>query len=333
MIATLTALLLTAPPTTPRVISAPTEDACHLQIDPAAGEASWEVVRRNGRQIRRYNIAKNRAISPPKFGTPIRGISWTRSPRTPMVNVLTDSGRWAIQIGGKEPAAPSAASDIHGAISPDRKTVAFVSGRSGQGDIYLTPANKSNQSPRRLSSGALPDVRPTWSPAGKHLAFLRLSERGRQLIVLSGVSGGAVQERVAADERDAALFLSWRPDSKQIAFYGRDWSVGTALYTVDPSMGGASKVIGDVTVQWGGPAWIPESDGSYSLLVVRNGTLVVIDKLGEQKVLDTGAFGIDEVAAAPVGRQKRTVVFTALGLEDDENADPRYRKVYKWVFP
>jgi len=150
--------------------------------------------------------------------------------------------------------------------------------------------------------------------------------------VMSGVNGGKLQERVAVDERDGPLTLSWRPDGKQLAFFGRDWSVGTALYTLNPDMGGASKVLGDVSQQPGGPAWLPDGKGGHNLLVVRNDALVVIDKLGEQTVLNPGAFGIGEVAAGVIGR-RTTVVFTALGLTADENADPRYRKVYKWVVP
>ncbi len=333
MITLLTTLIIAAPPGAPaRAISAPTEEACHIQLDARSGEVAWEVITRSGRQLRRHNIAKNRPIAPPKASAPARQMGWTKVTRKPLVNTLTNSGRWAVQIGGKEPASPSAASDIHGVVSPDRKTVAFVSGRSGQGDIYLTPSTKANQSPRRLSSSALPDVHPTWSPTGSHLAFLRITDRGRQLVVMSGVNGGKLQERVAVDERDGPLTLSWRPDGKQLAFFGRDWSVGTALYTLNPDMGGASKVLGDVSQQPGGPAWLPDGKGGHNLLVVRNDALVVIDKLGEQTVLNPGAFGIGEVAAGVIGR-RTTVVFTALGLTADENADPRYRKVYKWVVP
>lgn len=332
-LAAFTVLAALAAPPPAVLISAPDEEAMHPAVSNDGGEAAWDVLTGSGaRQVRRYNLLRGRAVAPPRGTDSALGLRWTRNARKPIVNVLTDEGRWALQMGGEEPASPSAASDLHAAVSPDRSLVAFVSGRSGKGDIYVTDANRTNQSPRRLSSSALPDVAPVWSPDSASLSFVRLTERGRQLIVLTGVQGdGSAAERVAADEREGALWPSWRPDGQELAFYGRDWSVGTALYRVNPQGGGASKILSDVVPQAGGPAWLPDGDG-FALIVVRGDELVAVDSLGTPTRLETGTFGHGEVRGAVI-KGERTLIFTALGLAGDEGADVRHRKVYRWVWP
>jgi hypothetical protein len=333
LISALTVLSTTAPPPAQQISQAPEEDASNIRVDAQTGEAAWEAVVRDGRNIRRYDVGRGRAVKPAKSKTPVRSPDWTKSQKAPLVNALTEGGRWALQVKGQEPASPSAASDLHGTVSPDRKSIAFISGRSGQGDVYVTAANQSNQSPKRLSSTPLPEALPTWSPDGKHLAYVRLTDRGRQLIILSGADGSqSPQERVAADEREGTLFVAWRPDGKQLGFFGRDWSVGSAFYTVNPELGGATKVLGDVEPQWNGPSWLPDGRGGWVTILVRHGELLAIDSLGEQTVLQTGAFGVSEVAAAVI-KGRRTLVFSALGLTSDEKLTPRYRKVYTWVWP
>ena len=321
-------LMLSAPP--PQLLSDPAEEASTPHVE-ASGLVSWDAMTEHGQAVRHVQLGKKiKTLRPPQGEAPMRGLGWTKGGNKPLVHVLHE-GRWSLQVGGKEPASPSAASDLMAAVSPDRQWVAFVSGRSGKGDLYVTRADQTNQPPKRVATSALPDLAPAWSPDGDSMAFLRVTEQGRVLVILSGLKGGAeLQERIAADERAGVLSHSFSPDGEQLAFIGRDWNIGTALYTVNPKMGGANKVLADVMPTDVGPGWIKTGD-SYSMIVLRKDRVVAVDESGEQKVLETGTFGHGAVAAATVAGQ-RTLILTAMGVRGDEDADLRKRKVYRWIW-
>lgn len=330
----LTVLALGAPP--PPAVAQPLDDgdgeAFALVLNAARGEVAWEVVTADRVSVRRRVLYKSRVI---RIGgrALVRGFQWTRAGK-PMLNALDEAtGRWSIEIGGKEPASPSAASDLHGAVSPDGKQVAFVSGRSGKGDIYLAKTNASNRAPTRLVGSPLPELTPVWSPDGKRLAFLRVTDRGRQGVIIPVAGGAAGGERVVAEERDGPIALSWRPDGKQVAFFGRDWSVGTALYTASADIGPSSKVLGDVRPHPQGPAWLPDGRGGWLLVAIRkDDSIVTLDAIGEATVLKTGTFGHGEVTAGLI-KGRRTLVFTALGLTGDEKGPFDNHRVWSWTLP
>ena len=54
--------------------------------------------------------------------------------------------------------------------SPDGNTIAFVSYRDGNAEIYTMEEDGSN--PLRLTTNEADDLEPVWSPGGDHLAFV-----------------------------------------------------------------------------------------------------------------------------------------------------------------
>jgi Tol biopolymer transport system component len=114
--------------------------------------------------------------------------------------------------------------EVDPAISPDGKLVAFAwDGGSGDDfDIYVRSIDGNSQ--KQLTKDAAPDHAPTWSPDGQRIAFVRVLEGKRQIVVLP-VLGGS--ERVlfdAAQELGAWMWwggsygLSWTPDGKHLVF-------------------------------------------------------------------------------------------------------------------
>src|SRR5206468_1406993 len=59
--------------------------------------------------------------------------------------------------------------DDQGVVSPDGKSLAFVSSRSGQADIWILDV--ATRRLRNLTSHPAGDFRPAWSPDGLWIAF------------------------------------------------------------------------------------------------------------------------------------------------------------------
>ncbi|HIA01978.1 MAG TPA: hypothetical protein EYN66_08715, partial [Myxococcales bacterium] len=297
--AAITLMLISSPPVKPEVIGKRGDEITHPKVNSSGTQLVYEVPLRNGRVIRQVRLLTGEVDTLKPEDRPIRDLSWSHHRFRPLINALTDSGRWALWIGGKEPSSPSAASDMHGTVSPDKKWIAFSSGRTGSGDIYLALTKKNQQSPRRITRSPEPELFPQWSPNGEQLLFLRAAPQGRSLVLLSGVNGGPVQEKVLADSREGVLSARWRPDGKAVAFFGRDWGSGTSIFVADTVMGGSKKVIGNVLPNRMGPAWVQDKKGDYLLLaIITNDQLVSVNEHGDVTSINTGLLGHGEVTAA-----------------------------------
>ena len=331
------ALCLAPPPasTGPRLVSQPGDEVLCPRLDASRGELSFEVAGDGARSVQVFNLQKGKATAVPTPARASRDHVFVPRSQKAVLNLLDADGRWSITIGGREPSSPSAASDIEADVTPDGRFVAFVSGRTGRGDVYVAETARQNQSPRRITQDPLPDLAPRWSPDGRRLAVLRVTSQGRQLVVLTGVdAGGAVEEHPACDERDGPLAMSWRPDGKALAFYGQDWGVGTSLFLSDGGDAGLTqKLVTGVRPQRAGPAWLPDGTGGWLAVVVRLDDVIVgVNAAGEATPLATRAFGHGDLACGVVAG-KRMLAFTALGLLGGETMDVRHRKLYLEVLP
>ena len=55
-------------------------------------------------------------------------------------------------------------------VSPDGKTIAYVSARDGDWEIYLIDADGKNE--RRITNDIGRSIQPAFSPDGRHLVFV-----------------------------------------------------------------------------------------------------------------------------------------------------------------
>jgi TolB protein len=92
------------------------------------------------------------------------------------------------------------AADISPVWSPDSKSLAFVSYRGGNAEIYTMRADGSKQ--ERLTNNGADDVSPVWSPDGKHIAFVSYLYDEGEIYVME--ADGSRQRRLTNNESEDA---------------------------------------------------------------------------------------------------------------------------------
>jgi len=103
------------------------------------------------------------------------------------------------------------ASDHHGstdgpAISPDGKSVAYISRKDGVPNVYAMGLDGDGQ--RQITTRQAPCGRVRWSPDGRQLSFVSFEGRYPQLFVVDA-TGGMPHQLTNLD--GAVNFVQWRP--------------------------------------------------------------------------------------------------------------------------
>jgi Tol biopolymer transport system component len=175
------------------------------------------------------------------------------------------------------------ATDIAPAWSPDGKSIAFTSDRSGVFAIHTMRADGSDV--RQVTFPSVGDGWPTWSPNGKQIAFSR-SFGNNGAIFTVNVDGSGLRQVTSAG---LSLTPAWSPDGSEIAFTGPNGSQYTSIYAVHPDGSGLRRVTRKAAVRDGGPNWSP--DGSKILFTRDSSQIVRIGADGSSsKVLAEGVY-------------------------------------------
>lgn len=133
--------------------------------------------------------------------------------------------------------------------SPDGRTIAFYSGRSGHQDIWLVPSDGS-EAPRQLTYGSMADddlrFAPAWSPDGRTIAyFSNKSDYWEDDIWVVDAASGS--ERQISRGLMASSTPVWSPSGDRIALLATSkdeyWYEDLAyLYVLDPETGAETVV-------------------------------------------------------------------------------------------
>ena len=133
-----------------------------------------------------------------------------------------DANIWRLPLdidGEKNPHPPeklfaSIREEMDPAYSPDGKSIAFVSNRSGHWNLWM--GNADGTGLREFEAQSLLPLHPAWSPDSREIAF-DSSASGKGEIWLVDASGGRPRRLVAMP--GGAQVPSWSRDGKRILFY------------------------------------------------------------------------------------------------------------------
>jgi Tol biopolymer transport system component/predicted Ser/Thr protein kinase len=98
---------------------------------------------------------------------------------------------------------------IGASFSPDGKSIAFSSNRSGRFEIYVRPAGPAGGD-QPITSDGQQNTEPAWSPDGKWIAYHSVARHG---IWVTPAAGGTVRQIAAFGSCPA-----WSPDGAQLVF-------------------------------------------------------------------------------------------------------------------
>ncbi len=129
--------------------------------------------------------------------------------------VMVDQDIWRVNILGTNPwklqtqaFVKSTRWEFEAVFSPDAKSVAFVSSRSGSPELWLADADGKNLSKlTHLGSSGL--SHPRWSPDGLSLGFNSLIDGRSRVMVISSFGG---EPKIMTPEGQSELFSSWSGD-------------------------------------------------------------------------------------------------------------------------
>jgi Tol biopolymer transport system component len=149
--------------------------------------------------------------------------------------------------------------------SPDGKKVAYCvfMREGGKSDILFMPdtiltMDSNGQDKQNIANGWY----PSWFPDSQHIAFF--SARRQGIIQTINADGSGTKEYPTKLNLhylvDNYPSLSVSPDSKSIAFDGRDFTGKRDIYILSLADGTVSKLTGNVSVNCYSPTWSP--DGS-----------------------------------------------------------------------
>jgi len=201
------------------------------------------------------------------------GSRWTYDSSSAVAPTLPDGSRW-VNLSKNEHC------DRNPVWSPDGKSIAFLSDRDGDWNVYVMDRDGKNQ--RRISDDPGRDSQPVWSPDGKWIAFCRDMGDDVDLFV---VNSDGSNERVVVRHHDDVWDPAWSPDGSRIACIGVDNPNQNALLVADLETGKVKKVLKMVSLS--GPAWS------------RDGKHVAGVHGGGQKPDETGVFLVDVDTYAP----------------------------------
>jgi Tol biopolymer transport system component len=157
------------------------------------------------------------AVSPAVAGRPAR-LAYVRSYRDTNVWRLETGGVGMPANGAPVRAIGSTRRDALAQLSPDGRSIVFISDRSGESELWISDVDGGN-AVQLTSLGATPGF-PRWSPDGSLVAFHSNTEEGPAGDVFVVPSGGGKPRKMTSDAA-SDTFATFSRDGRWIYFCSR----------------------------------------------------------------------------------------------------------------
>ncbi len=235
-----------------------------------------------------------------------------------------------LYIEGGGPLVEHPAPDGGAVWSPDGRHVAFTSGRTGEGDLYVRDIQALTLPPQQVTSlDGSSEVYAAWSPDSASIAFVAHGQSGDNVWLLPRLLGTPVQVTRWPGIQTHPTFS---PDGTHLAFYANhedearfDLYVTLPQHLADPVL-----VLPDVIPNANGPVWTP--DGAHVLAVVDDDAnfdpivAVPLARPFSAGPLDLGTVGHGDfdVSSTPGGQVR--IAWAAQGQVGDDTRS--FRRLY-----
>ncbi|HSK70137.1 MAG TPA: carboxypeptidase regulatory-like domain-containing protein [Pyrinomonadaceae bacterium] len=161
---------------------------------------------------------------------------------------------------GLERVTTTSASEMHPVWSPNGRKLAYISGTSGNFQLYVMDFNGSNNK-RIVGSMAVGDF--DWSPDGGKIVFVGYEGGGANIYTVN--SDGSGIQRIT-NTTTGNYNPNWSPDGTKIAF-----ARNGRIFTMNPDGSDAKRITNSTsTISEDEPDWSP--DGSEIVFVGSNGS-------------------------------------------------------------
>lgn len=137
--------------------------------------------------------------------------------------------------------------------SPDGRTIAFVSDRSGSPGIWVVPS--AGGEPRPVSAGSTTEGYPRWSPDGRQLAFTS-SRTGQPSVWITSDTGTTQRRLVDWDAHTDEH--AWSPDGTRIVLHSARDARNFDLWVVPTEGGEATRLTSGLFAV--APQWSPDGN-------------------------------------------------------------------------
>jgi Tol biopolymer transport system component len=174
------------------------------------------VVNIDGTQLTRLTTAEGVTDTEPSWSTDGQRIAFTRFHDT-VSNSMESAEIWIMNAdGGNQQNI-----NINGAFadwSPDNTRLVYISGKSGNQEIYTCMANGSNE--QKLNETVMNATFPNWSHDGRKITFCastgNVNDGSAYEIFVMNADGTGVMQLTRNNSFDG--FPNWSPDDAQIVF-------------------------------------------------------------------------------------------------------------------
>jgi TolB protein len=155
--------------------------------------------------------------------------------------------------------------------APDGSSLAYVYRGTNFADIFITDDQGQTQTRLTSSQSTILDnndwnLRPTWSPDGKQIAYVSDKTSTFPQLWLMDATDGSGRQAVATPglQQEAVDAIAWSPDGAQLAItlYDEPGPTQIALVPMAASTGTGTRQVGKIITDLAGgaldPAWSPD---------------------------------------------------------------------------